>query len=1304
MRIFSLFLLAGMLLSFNTISQTTLPYVEDFEGIPTDSGWTVTAASGSDGWIFGGNPFPSIMNSSGFGAFGVSSDENCGGCDKSVDLMISPALDLSGHTFVSLEFRGYFFGFQGAKGYVLVSFDNGVSWADTAYTMLSTGSWEDISVDLSAYVDSVISLGFHYSDPNTNADGWGFGVDEVNVYEPLSYDIGITGWTIPQSGCGLSNNESIGIDIVNLGQLDASNITISYSIDGGSTFVDEIIPGPIPYLGEVNYTFSQKADLSNPAIYNIELAVTFALDEDLLNNSEDGFVVKSMAVIDQFPFSENFDSGNSIYFYLETAAESNAEFVVDAGNGFVQFEGGGFPPSGWTGFGGTTTSSNAWNDNVTHHANMDACAVDATQLTDLQLQFDLDQKYILNFNYSWFRLVVNGNPVADSNGTVDFIANSNTAGFQPLTYDLTSFVGNMISISFQGSNAFNSQLFAPGNLTLVDNVSFTGTQSSENIYTLPFDENFEGQPTNTGWTTDQATGSDGWIMAAELYNGFWYPQSNINSSISATSNDAICNCDMSVDYFLSPKLNLAGLGGVELTFDYFFTGDYGSEGFVYVSTDGTLNNLQLLQTMPASATTSWENISINLDAYVDSVIKLVFHHNDNGSGSGFSIDNVSVTESTVLPPSVYSLPFYENFEGQPTNTGWTSDEAAGSDGWIMLADHYNSFWYPQPSSNTSIAATSNDAICNCDASVDYLISPILDLTGFTIIDLDFDFFFNGIDGSTGFVYVSTDGTLNNLQLLYAMPVSSSILTWSNVNLDLSSYAGDSIQLVFLHSDNGGSGSGFSIDEVNVTGSNPPPPVSYPLPFTENFEGQPTNPGWTTNEATGSDGWVMAAEHYNTFWNPNPNSNLSIAATSNDAICNCDASADYLISPILELTGYSSLELSFDYFFNGLDGSTGFVYVSTDGTLNNLQLIYTMLVSPTVLTWDNAIVDLSAYAGTDIQLVFMHSDNGGSGSGFSIDEVNVTGSNPPQAVYSLPFFENFESQPTNAGWTTDQAAGSDGWVMAAELYSSFWYPQANINTSIAATSNDDVCNCDMSVDYLLSPPLDLYGYTSITLNMDYFFTGDYNSDGFVYVSTDGTLNSLQLVYTMPSTSGTPSWENMSIDLSAFIGDTIQIVFHHDDNGGSGSGFSIDDIEVSGVFAPAIFITGTTSDVTCFGFNDGAIDITVTGGDGNFSYAWSNGDTTEDLVNAVAGNYSVTVTDGLGTTESESFVVNEPTSLALSEIITDVLCNGAITGAIDLTVSGGVAPYTFAWDNGELTEDISGLVAGTYTVTITDANSC
>ncbi len=146
--------------------------------------------------------------------------------------------------------------------------------------------------------------------------------------------------------------------------------------------------------------------------------------------------------------------------------------------------------------------------------------------------------------------------------------------------------------------------------------------------------------------------------------------------------------------------------------------------------------------------------------------------------------------------------------------------------------------------------------------------------------------------------------------------------------------------------------------------------------------------------------------------------------------------------------------------------------------------------------------------------------------------------------------------------------------------------------------------------------------------------------------------------------------------------------------------------------ATYVCGTN--VSCNGANDGSINLTVTGGASCTAYTfnWSNGATTEDVSNLTAGNYSVTITDANGCSTSSSFTLTEPALLVSSGVAatyvcgTNVSCNGANDGSINLTVTGGAdcVAYTFNWSNGATTEDVSNLRAGTYSVTVTDANGC
>ncbi len=139
-------------------------------------------------------------------------------------------------------------------------------------------------------------------------------------------------------------------------------------------------------------------------------------------------------------------------------------------------------------------------------------------------------------------------------------------------------------------------------------------------------------------------------------------------------------------------------------------------------------------------------------------------------------------------------------------------------------------------------------------------------------------------------------------------------------------------------------------------------------------------------------------------------------------------------------------------------------------------------------------------------------------------------------------------------------------------------------------------------------------------------------------------------------------------------------------------------------PVLALSTAVTNVLCFGNNTGSINLTVNGGTPGFTYAWSNGASIQDPINLVAGTYTVTVTDANGCSKTISATVTEPTAITLSTTVTNVLCNGSNSGAIDLTVSGGVTPYTYLWSNNATTQDLSNIVAGIYTVTVTDANGC
>jgi gliding motility-associated-like protein len=139
-------------------------------------------------------------------------------------------------------------------------------------------------------------------------------------------------------------------------------------------------------------------------------------------------------------------------------------------------------------------------------------------------------------------------------------------------------------------------------------------------------------------------------------------------------------------------------------------------------------------------------------------------------------------------------------------------------------------------------------------------------------------------------------------------------------------------------------------------------------------------------------------------------------------------------------------------------------------------------------------------------------------------------------------------------------------------------------------------------------------------------------------------------------------------------------------------------------PAMNTSATKTDILCNGANTGAIDLTVNGGTTPYRFAWTGGFATEDLSSVIAGTYSVVVSDANNCTAQNSATISQPSAIVVQPIATPVTCNGNSNGSIDITVAGGVPSFTFVWNNGALTEDISSVVAGNYSVTVTDANNC
>jgi hypothetical protein len=120
--------------------------------------------------------------------------------------------------------------------------------------------------------------------------------------------------------------------------------------------------------------------------------------------------------------------------------------------------------------------------------------------------------------------------------------------------------------------------------------------------------------------------------------------------------------------------------------------------------------------------------------------------------------------------------------------------------------------------------------------------------------------------------------------------------------------------------------------------------------------------------------------------------------------------------------------------------------------------------------------------------------------------------------------------------------------------------------------------------------------------------------------------------------------------------------------------------------------------------GSISLNASGGTAPYTYEWSNGMVGAMITDLNDGYYQVTVSDANGCQLSKTYAIRTEIGIEATSIVTNTNCFNDPVGAIDLTVTGGAEPVSVEWPDGKTTEDISGLISGYYTATITDANGC
>lgn len=378
----------------------------------------------------------------------------------------------------------------------------------------------------------------------------------------------------------------------------------------------------------------------------------------------------------------------------------------------------------------------------------------------------------------------------------------------------------------------------------------------------------------------------------------------------------------------------------------------------------------------------------------------------------------------------------------------------------------------------------------------------------------------------------------------------------------------------------------------------------------------------------------------------------------------------------------------------VNGCTGTAFA----TVRVIDLSVTLSSTPTTCSDENDGTATATASGGDLPYVYQWSNGGTTatinGLTSGVYGVTVTEDNGCKISGSVqvgsPARLRIAAAPTNVTCNGD----NDGSIQVTATggtpaYSFLWSDGATIedrtglSVGIYGVTVTDANNCTANISVTISGPtaLDLQGdVTNVACNGD-------ASGSIVVTASGGTPN-----YTYAWADGSTSRIRNNLAAGSY---TVTATDARNCN--LVASYNVNQ-------PTSITLSGVPTNVDCFGDSNGTINLTVTGGSPAYIYRWNNGARTEDLSGLVAGSYSVTVTDGNDCNATATFIVTESTDLTLSVTPTNVNCGGGDDGAIAVTTNGGTQPYAFLWNNGATTESLSGLTAGTYSLTVTGASGC
>jgi len=773
--VFFLLLLTCKPVLSQVVDPVTLPYCQSFEN--TLGQWQQDTIDNFD-WMVSNQATPT--NNSGPDAsfdgtyfiYTEASNPNQPGNTGSILLY----MDITGVYYPELFFNYHMYGNQMGSLHLDV-FDT--IWHEDVWNLSGDqgNSWQNQIVNLSAFGGfGIVVLRFRgVIGSGSHSD---MALDNICISNVFDNDIMID--YIAQPPATICHNPEQGIAVVvkNNGNASQTDIPVTVIITGpGSTnlTLSDTLAGPLQFGETQPITFSI-IDMSVPGIYSITAFTSLSGDEDDSNDSI-FYDVQVNPDISAFPFSTGFESGNN-NFNLLGSTYSSIGLYDDNGNMALHCTGGSVNQD-WTGSGTTTTATNAWINNTSHHASAITCNVDATTIPALTLSFDLKQvsPSANYFTYNWFRVVVNDTiQVPDIEGVSDFNPDGSN-DYANKKFNLSQFAGTVFRLSFQSAVKYNSS-YDPGAHAGGDNVFIDNI----NLYVPPLIE-LEVISLNDLPETSCSFDSPQEIKITLYNNGLSTFNTGTQIAVAYSFNGGTANNELIT-------LTSDFSNGEYIDYTFTQTADFSSDGTYHIK--------------------AWISLTGDGDQTNDTTF--------------FSILNMA---------EVSLYPYIQDFENG--SSGWYSEMVTGANTWEAGTPSQSYISSAHSGSFAWMTGLDNDYILN-EHSV--LNSPCFDLTGILNPGVSFWMYFrteNTWDG--GILEVSADegaswekaggmqpgfynsNTNNSSPQYISTPWWSGTNNgWTKYSVVLSDYAGqENIRLRFrLTSDYLYTDEGFAIDDFSMT--------------------------------------------------------------------------------------------------------------------------------------------------------------------------------------------------------------------------------------------------------------------------------------------------------------------------------------------------------------------------------------------------------------------------------------------------------------------------------------------------------